>query len=194
MDTSTSSAIDQIIRTRRSVYPRMYTGEPIGRDEIMDILESANHAPTHKLTQPWRFRVMQGEALERLGKFLAESYRERTPGELFSDAKYEKMKSKPVQSACVIGIYMQRDQAERLPEWEEIAAVASAVQNMWLSCSARGIGAYWSTPSAFVNATKFFELEEGERCLGLFYMGRWNPVDLPVKRDPVESKVTWHTS
>ncbi len=194
MDTSTSTAIDQIIRTRRSVYPRMYMGEPIGREEIMDILESANHAPTHKLTQPWRFRVMQGEALERLGKFLAESYRDRTPGELFSDAKYEKMQRKPVQSACVIGIYMQRDPAERLPEWEEISAVACAVQNMWLSCTARGIGAYWSTPSAFVNASEFFDLEEGERCLGLFYMGRWNPVDLPVKRDPVESKVTWHTS
>ena len=195
MDTSTSlTAVDKSIRSRRSVYPRMYTQEAITREELLEILETANHAPTHKMTQPWRFRVMEGEALERLGQFLADSYEARTPDELFSETKYEKMLRKPVQSAYVIAIYMQRDPEERVPEWEELAAVSAAVQNMWLSCSARGIGAYWSTPSAFVNATDFFELNEGERCLGLFYMGRWNAVDLPVKRDPIESKVTWHTS
>lgn len=188
------TAIDKLIRSRRSVYPRMYTGEEITREEIMEILETAHHAPTHKLTQPWRFRVMQGAALERLGQFLADSYRQRTPEALFSDAKYEKMQRKPVQSAYVIAIYMQRDPEERLPEWEEIAAVSAAVQNMWLSCSARGIGAYWSTPSAFVSAKDFFQMEEGERCLGLFYMGRWKEIDLPVKRDPIESKVSWHSS
>ena len=94
-------------------------------------------------------------------------------------------------SSCVIAVYMRRDPAERLPEWEEIAAVSAAVQNMWLSCTVRGIGAYWSTPSAFINAKDFFNLEEGERCLGLFYMGRWNPVELPAQRSPVADKITW---
>ena len=188
-----SSQIDHAIRTRRSVYPRMYTSDPISQTEILEILENANYAPTHMMTQPWRFRVMQGDALLRLGNFLAGKYKERTPSELFSEAKYDRMQRKPVQSGCVIAIYMKRDPEERLPEWEEIAAVSAAVQNIWLSCTSRGIGAYWSTPSAFVNAKDFFPLEEGERCLGLFYMGRWNPVEMPAKRDPVEDKVSWHT-
>ena len=41
---------------------------------------------------------------------------------------------------------MNRDKQNRLPEWEEIAAVSMAVQNMWLTCYANNIGCYLSTP------------------------------------------------
>ena len=33
-----------------------------------------------------------------------------------------------------------------VPEWEEIAAVSMAVQNMYLTCTANNIGCYWSSP------------------------------------------------
>ena len=31
------------------------------------MLEAANWAPTHGITEPWRFVVLQGEAIDRLG-------------------------------------------------------------------------------------------------------------------------------
>ena len=51
---------------------------------------------------------------------------------------------------------MQRDPGERIPEWEELASVACAVQNMWLSATSYGIGAYWSSPKVYsIQPTNF---------------------------------------
>ena len=96
-----------------------------------------------------------------------------------------------MQSACVIAICMQRDPDERVPEWEEIAAVSCAVQNMWLSCAAHNIGCYWSSSKAILQARELLQLREGERCLGLFYMGYHDLPELPGKRTPVKEKVQW---
>ena len=41
---------------------------------------------------------------------------------------------------------MQRDPKESVPEWEEIASVAMAVQNMWLMAQELNLGGYWSSP------------------------------------------------
>lgn len=185
--------VDNLIRSRRSIYPKAYNEQEITDDEIWQVLENANWAPNHKKTEPWRFRVLRGNALERLGEFLAGIYRDKTPEELFSDAKFEKMRTKTTRASCVIAIYMQRDPDERVREWEEIAAVSAAVQNMWLSCTAMSIGAYWSTPSAFINATDFIDMEPGERCLGLFYMGKCDSAVKAGKRKPVKDKVRWIT-
>ena len=184
-------ALDAIIRGRRSVYPKMYTEEPVTDDEILHILENARWAPTHKKTEPWRFRVFRGKALERLGEFFANDYVKRTPEDLYSERKHENMRTKPTRAGAVIGIYMLRDPEERLPEWEEIAAVSAAVQNMWLTAHALGIGSYWSTPSSIIHADDFVELAPGERCLGLLYLGKWEPTELPGVRQPVEDRVDW---
>ena len=85
---------------------------------------------------------------------------------------HKKIIEKPNQSGCVLAICMQRDANESVPEWEEIAATAMAVQNMWLAASDLGIGAYWSSPSLKDHLYKHIELASGERCLGFFYMGK----------------------
>ncbi len=189
----TPAQVSELIRKRRAIYPNSYTGKPVTRETIEDILENANWAPTHRLTEPWRFKVLVSGALERLSKYLGEYYKSHTPKEEFSEVKFNKAKEKPLKSACVIAICMKRDAGEQVPEWEEIAAVACAVQNMWLTCSAFEIGCYWSTPEAAMNANEFLSLEEGERCLGLFYMGYHNMPDMPGKRKPIADKVEWIT-
>ncbi len=40
--------VDQLIRQRRSVYPKDYTGEIVSDKIISQILENANWAPNHK--------------------------------------------------------------------------------------------------------------------------------------------------
>lgn len=86
---------------------------------------------------------------------------------------------------------MQRDVDECVPEWEEIAATAMAVQNMWLCCTELGIGGYWSSPALIDHMGPFLKLNEGERCLGFFYMGKFDG-GLPERQPgPWESKVTW---
>lgn len=185
-------AVSALIKSRRSIFPPVYTDEPIDASLIEDILENANWAPTHRLTEPWRFEVFRGDARQRIADYLADWYKDHTPAEDFSEVKYEKMRFNPLKSNTVIAICLQRDPEARVPEWEELAAVACAVQNMWLSCTAHGLGCYWSTPPAALNAAGFLGLPEGGRCLGLFYIGRHQMPVVEGKRQPIATKVQWH--
>lgn len=186
-----AALLNDLIRNRRSIFPESYIDKPIEKAIIEQILENANWAPNHKHTEPWRFKVFQGDALRDLSNYLTDWYRENTPPEQFSEKKLEKTQNKPLRSGCVIAICMQRDPKESLPEWEEIAAVACAVQNMWLSCTTYGIGSYWSSPRSIIEAREFLHLSEGECCLGLFYMGYHKLPDIPGRRSPITEKVTW---
>ena len=49
--------IFDIIKKRRSVFPAQYSDEPIAQADIEKVLEAANWAPTHRYTEPWRFKV-----------------------------------------------------------------------------------------------------------------------------------------
>ena len=56
------------IRNRRSVFVSQFDNNRKIPDEIiLEILQNANSAPTHKLTEPWRFTVFSGKGLEVLG-------------------------------------------------------------------------------------------------------------------------------
>lgn len=183
--------LTEIIKSRRAVFPVQYNGKAIAKETIQELLEAANWAPTHKKTEPWRFKVLQGKALERLGTFLAATYKEGTPVEKFSDFKYNKLQNNPQKAGAIIAICMQRDPKERLPEWEEIAAVAMAVQNIWLKTTDLGLGGYWSSPGLIKHMDRFFDFNEGERCLGFFYLGYTDDPIQEGARLPITDKVVW---
>jgi nitroreductase len=106
----------------------------------------------------------------------------------------EKSRLKCEQSDKILLICFQRDPSETIPEWEEIAATAMAVQNIYLSCSAAHIGCYWSTPKAKNFMHEFCPQSPGEKCLGLFYMGYFEKGKSFPKspRTPILGKVEWH--
>ncbi len=179
----------ELIKKRRSVFPAQYTNQPINRSEIEKILEAANWAPTHKKTEPWRFKVFMEDSKVQLGQFLAKKYEDTEANpKVF---KVKKLLENPSRSAVVIAICMQRDPNESLPEWEEIAATAMAVQNMWLCCTEMGIGCYWSSPGLVKYMGEFIQLGDGEQCLGFLYMGRYEEEISVGERNPVEDKVVW---
>ena len=184
-------SITAAIRRRRSIFPNTYVERDIPRALLEEILENANYAPTHKLTQPWRFRVYRGDALRSLSDFLGDAYVAQTPPEKYSEKKEEKTRQKPLQSDTVLAIVLHRHADSGLPEWEEIAAVSMAVQNMWLTASEHGIGSYWSSPGTVTRERAFFELAENERCLGLFFLGYHELPELPARRNDWRETVTW---
>lgn len=187
----TPTEVSELLRSRRSIFPKTYNDRPIDKAIIEEVLENANWAPTHRFTEPWRFKVFMGESLGLLSTYLSDWYKNNVAADAYSEKKYQKTKSNPLRSACVIAICMQRDPAESVPEWEEIAAVSCAVQNMYLTCTAHNIGCYWSSPRSILEANDFLQLGEGESCLGLFYMGYHDLPDLPGKRGPIQDKTVW---
>ncbi len=181
--------IFELIQKRRSIFPVQYSDKPIAKETIAKILEAANWAPTHKKTEPWRFKVLQGEKKKQLGAFLSGKYQEvdSKPKQI----KIKKLQENPQRAAAIITICMQRDPNESLPEWEELAATAMAVQNMWLCCTQLGIGSYWSSPGLITYMDEFFDLDEGEKCLGFFYMGYYDEEVDVSPRNPIAEKVEW---
>ena len=183
--------IATLISSRRSVYPPQFNDEPISKDTIEKLLEAANWAPTHRRTEPWRFKVFHSDkAREELSQFLKEVYPKSVSN--FSEIKLRKMVEKPLLSGCVIAICFQRDPNETLPEWEEIASTAMAVQNMWLSAAELKLGAYWSSPSLIQYFGDYFPMDTGERCLGFFYLGYYDGMlSEGTRKTPITSKVSW---
>lgn len=185
--------VNALIRSRRSIYTNMFSGEPVDNGIIEGMLENANWAPSHRLTNPWRFVVFHGNGLKKLSEFQGELYRQRS-GADFDEVKFKKMVGKPLECSHVIAIGMQRDEKERVPEIEEVCAVACAVQNMWLTASAHKIGCYWSTGGVtfYEEAKPFFGLDEKDKLLGFLYIGTPKIDNWPQgKRVPISEKVTW---
>ncbi len=106
--------IFDLIKERRSIFPPQYIDKPIAKETIEKILEAANWAPTHKKTEPWRFKVLTGEKKQELGIFLSNKYEETDPRP--KQMKIKKLQFNPSNSAAVIAICMQRDPKESLPE------------------------------------------------------------------------------
>ena len=182
---------NELIQSRKSVFPINYIDKEIPKDIIEQILKNADRAPTHKSTEPWRFNVFKEEKKRELGIFLASKYKQVTPSEEFKEQKFESLRTNAYKANTIISIGMQRDPDATIPEWEEVAAVAMAVQNMHLTCTAYDIGAYWSSPKVIKYMIEFFPMNIGETCLGFFYMGYYNK-ELPVsKRSPLKNKVEW---
>jgi len=181
--------IVDLIKNRRSVFPAQYIDKPIAKADIEKILEAANWAPTHRKTEPWRFKILQGEKLDELGDYLSNTYIDVTPKP--KQLTIKKLIENPKKAGAIIAICMQRDPIESLPEWEEIAATAMAVQNMWLCCTEMGIGCYWSSPDLITHMGDFLPMNDGEKCLGFFYMGYYEG-ELPEQtRKPIADKTIW---
>lgn len=184
----------QLVRERRSVFPAHYTGESIDEAIVRDILTHATWAPTHKRTEPWRFTVFMKEGLTRLAEMQAACYREVTEADgSFREERYKGLQTKPLQSACIISIGMKRDEKKSVPEVEEIGAVFCAVENMYLSATAHGLGCYLSTGGItyFERAKALFGLGPEDRLIGFFHLGVPKEWPSPKERRPLEEVTRW---
>jgi nitroreductase len=188
-----TAATTTLIRTRRSVFPTQYTGGKVKDSVIWEMLENANWAPTHGKTEPWRFVVFADQALTDLGKMQADSYKSRTTEETFKQQKYDKLINNHAAASHVIAIIMERQPSRKLPEDEEVAAVACAVQNMHLTATAHKVGAYWSSGGMTYDekAREFFALNDGDKLLGFFFVGQVEGAWPEGTRSAITDKVSW---
>ncbi|WP_263601423.1 nitroreductase [Chryseobacterium sp. PET-29] len=164
-----AEVLKEIIGQRRSVFPKDYTDTEVSQEIIDEILHSATLAPNHKRTKPWRFKVFKGEEKAKLASEMQAIYKATQPEQLFLEKKYNDIGFKINKADAVVSIVVNF--SAMVPEWEEIAAVSMAVQNMYLTCTAHQIGCYWSSPKLVDHLQESLTIEENQKCLGLFYLG-----------------------
>lgn len=177
------------IHLRRSVFQVNFTDQEVSKEDLETVLEAANSAPTHKRTQPWRFVVFRKDGLNRLGAELGRVYKQVTPAEKYAEATEINMAKKATLSNAAIAIIV--NYTGELPEWEELAATACAVENMWLAAHSIGLGGYWASPGLINHMGEFLQLEPNQKCIGLFYLGHHQSEEREAVRNPIAEKVRW---
>lgn len=187
--------LNELIKTRRSTKPRAFNGRRIEDSIIWQILENANWAPNHGLTQPWRYKVFTDSSLKKLASFQAGLYKKSIPPEKFQLEKYERMQTNILKSSHVIVICMQRQKSEKILEIEEIEAVACSVQNMALTAAAYQICSFWGSGGVTYTEElkEFLGLGIKDKCLGYLYLGYSDNPSIQSRRDPIKEKVEWFT-
>ncbi|MDF2721241.1 MAG: nitroreductase [Paenibacillus sp.] len=184
----------EAIRSRRSV--SVVTNEPVTKEQIETILEAGNWAPSHHMTEPWRFIVMSGEGRRRLAQAYGDVAVEqaRAAGGTVDEADVrEKQGAKAFRSPVVIAVAATPRNKPNVNRAEEFAAAHCAVQNMLLAAHAIGLGAIWRTgdPTYHPAMQRAFGLNEGEQLVAFVYIGV-PQLPLPVRqRAPVAEKTQW---
>ena len=188
------SEITEIIKNRRTIYPQFYSSRKVHKEIIEHLLQNATWAPTHGMTQPWRFKVFTEESRKKLSDTLSMLYKELTPTENFREDKFAKMQARPFQASAAIVAYMKRGDNPKIPEIEEISSVACAIQNLCLTATAYGIGSFWSTPKIIYTKemNEFLKISDEDKCMGIIYLGYPNDEWPKGQRKPIEYLTEWY--
>lgn len=183
------------IETRQSVVK--VKQDPVPREAVERILESAVHAPNHKITEPWRFHVFTGRGRGELAKARAETARlmaaEEGEDEELAAGRISRERKKAFRAPVVVAVISLagRDEVETK---ENYAACCAAVQNMLLTAHSLGLGAIWRTgPVAYhENMRRFFGLGGGDSIVGYLYIGHPDMGERPRRRRQARELTVWH--
>jgi len=147
--------------------------EPVPRDELLELLDVARFAPTHHMTQPWRFRVLGPQTLARLKEAGGEK----------EAAKLGRAPTLVVASAALSG--------DLVSDEEDVCATAAAIQLVLLAATERGLATYWRTPGVLRTSRgrEALGIPHGERVLGLLHFGTPEREPAPREREPVGAYV-----
>ncbi|MDD7985631.1 nitroreductase [Lentisphaera marina] len=187
-----SSDVFKIISKRRTVKPSNFSEQAIPPSVLTEILESANWAPNHGRTEPWRLTVYCGEGKNRFHALLKEVF-DLNP-DVYPPEKLIKWQSNALAAQVIIAVGMKRTEGCKIPAIEELCAVASATQNMLITAEAHGICSYWGSSISHLSETpKALGLDGAEdKVIGFIHLGYpAEEVHDGLRKSSVEEKVTW---
>jgi nitroreductase len=149
--------------------------EPVPRETLLEILSAARFAPTHHMTEPWRFRVLGPDALAALKDIAGEK----------EAAKLDRAPTLVVATAALTGDLVQDE--------EDICATAAAIELVLLAATEREVATYWRTPQVLRTPVgrAAVGIPAGERFLGLLHFGTAEREPAVRERRPVEAYVAF---
>ena len=159
------------IRTRRT--HKQYGAEPVDPATLEELLDLARYAPNHKLTQPWRFRVLGPQAVARLKQAGGEK----------EAAKLGRAPTLVLATAVLTG--------DSLQDEEDVLATGCAVYAILLAAHERGLASYWRTPGVLraPAGRAALGLPEDEHVVSLIHLGP--RLGVPPEKERGPTPVTW---
>ena len=165
--------------------------DPVSNELIEKLLDAAVQAPNHYKVRPWRFVVLTGEGLNKLGDVMAASQQARHP-EYPVDA-FDKCRTLPLRAPVVIAVGVDKPSEAKVLEIENVAAVAAAIQNLLLAAHAMGLGAKWRTSEWARDpmVKEFLGFEPDQHIIGFIYIGYPEFIAEPAPRPSFEDRTVW---
>jgi nitroreductase len=160
----------EAIRGRRTV--KAFGDEPVSREVLDELFELARWTPNHKLTQPWRFRVLGPEARAALKTAAGEQARRGAPEG--SDAeKIALIAAAKIDRAPTLVVISSVRNPDPVLDTEDYSASSIAAYLVLLGAHAHGLAGYWRTPSVLrdEDGLKAIGVGGDEEVLGLLYLG-----------------------
>lgn len=160
--------LEEAIRTRRT--HKAYAPEPVDRETLDELFELARWAPNHKLTNPWRFRVLGPQALERL----------KAAGE-------DPVAAAKLNRAPTLVAVTATQSGDPLMDEEDVLAAGAAAYVVLLAAHGRGLAGYWRTPGVLRTAggRAALGVPDDEHVLGLLHLGHPRQEQRIPERAPV---------
>jgi nitroreductase len=188
VDTQTDAVL-RAIRDRRSV--GKCSDEVPDPAMIRQVLEAATWAPNHRLTEPWRFIVLSGDARVGLGEAMGQAAARKAATAEAGERARSSAAGKPLRAPYVIAVYAEPNPAEM--EIEEVAATAAAAQNLLLAAHALGLAAMWRSGDLIYTpeVRDYLQLPDSAIMLGVIYVG-FSAMEPPMReRSSVDSVSRW---
>ncbi|BCX19761.1 MAG: nitroreductase [Geminicoccaceae bacterium] len=186
-------ALDALLG-RRTVPPARMTGPGPDAVALERMFAAAAAAPDHGRLRPWRFLVVEGEARRALGELFAAGLAEDRPD--LDPAELARQREAPLRApVLVLAVAVLDPHHPKIPEIEQIAAAAAAVQNLLVAAHALGFAGKWATgrPAYSEGVRRRLGLGANERILGILYLGSPAGGDLPPvdRAMPADRVVRW---
>ena len=166
--------VETAIRTRRT--HKAYRPEPVERETLDELFELARWAPNHHLTNPWRFRVLGPEALERLKEAAgpeAASKLDRAPTLVVCSCVLTGDEVQDEEDLHATGVRRVHRPARRArPRPRRLLAHAGRAAHRWPAATRSGIG-------------------EDEHFVALIHLGRPVQERPAPEREPAASVVAY---
>ncbi len=166
--------------------------DAVPRDVIEKLLSAAVQAPNHYKVRPWRFVVMTGSGLDKLGEVFAASF-----AELHPDAPAEaldKTRALSRRAPVLIAVGVDKPTEAKVLEIENIVAVSAACQNLLLAAQAEGLAVKWRTGewAEDVKVKKFLGFAPDQHVIAFLYIGYpEGPQGEHQPRQSFEDRTVW---
>lgn len=142
------AAVYKVIAERRDI--RHFLPNPIDPELMQRLLQAAHLAPSVGFMQPWRFIRITDAPLRAAIHQIVEQERIQTAHALQErEDEFMRLKVEGVRECAELLVVSLMDRREQhvfgrrtLPEMD-LASVACAIQNIWLTARAEGIGMGW---------------------------------------------------
>jgi len=190
---SPSTGVLDVIRSRRSV-PRLKP-DPVPHELITQLFDAAVCPPNHKLTEPWRFYVLEGASKRRFVEARRGLRRTQLPNPDAAEVQpaLEKVYRDTAETPVIIVVtsHVADDPEQRE---EDFWATYGAAYAFMLGAWGHGLGTYFRTGGLrdYPPLRQLLGLPADRRIIGVIYAGY--PVEVPQRRrTPAAEKTVWLT-